>query len=194
MYLAACVWEHAGSSCRAMSRSGRPAPRYDECSLSCWKKLTYGLVRWVLAASLFSGLFNDSLQRSQPVQRIYSVCRACLLSLARLDRHIGVTHKSERLLCRSPKDELLRVLLASLKEQAIAAPNGFQQDSVDRPATVKAERPAALLNGNEQAALANGHACLTNGHSGLENGHSGLPNGHANGSVPRDLPIQVKRL
>ena len=79
------------------------------------------------------------------------------------------------------------MLLASLKEQAIAAPNGFQQDSVDRLATVKAERPAALLNGNEQTALANGHA-------GLTNGHSGLPNGHANGSVPRDLPIQVKTL
>ena len=86
------------------------------------------------------------------------------------------------------------MLLASLKEQAIAAPNCFQQDSVDRTATVKAERPAPLLNGNEQAALANRHAGLTNGHAGLENGHSGLPNGHANGSVPRDLPIQVKRL
>ena len=86
------------------------------------------------------------------------------------------------------------MLLASLKEQAIAAPNGLHQDSSDRSATVKAARPAALLNGNEHTALANGHPGLTNGHSGLENGHSGQPNGHANGAVPRDLPIQVKTL
>ncbi len=90
-------------------------------------------------------------------------------------------------MCRSPKHELLRVLLASLEEQTHVESNGLQQYSMDRSATGKAERPAELLNGN-------GHTALANGHASLSNWHSGLPKGHADGSVPEAFPLEVKGL
>ena len=90
--------------------------------------------------------------------------------------------------CRSPKHDLLNLLLESLKQQDGKAVNGSGNGSKHTGASQEVPSPEARtkhreMNGNGHPALVNGHLELSNGltkgHSAHENGHAGLANGVA---------------
>lgn len=90
---------------------------------------------------------------------------------------------------RSPKHDLLSLLLESLRQQTGKTPNGAQEVASKRnQANAGARVQQTEMNGNGHPAPANGHLELPNGRS---NGHSGHENGHKYGSTPRKLSVQV---
>ena len=90
---------------------------------------------------------------------------------------------------RSPKHDLLSLLLESLRQQTGKTMKGAQDVASKRNQANVGERVQQTeMNGNGHPVPANGHLELSNG---LSNGQSGHKNGHGHGSTPQKISAQV---